>query len=78
MGNENCGNGNDEVIEVAENFTTDPKLLISETEKQENLFFNLADEKPNATSVNKNTKVVPLLGHLPPLNLRKDGGATVN
>ena len=68
----------DEVIKVAENFAIDTKLLISETEKQENLLFNLADEKPNATSVNKNTKVVPLLGHLPPLNLKKDGGTIVN
>lgn len=51
----NCGNGNDEVMKVAEEFTTDAELLITETEEQENLFFNLADEKANATSVNENS-----------------------
>ena len=51
----NCGNGNDEVMKVAEEFTTDAELLITETEEQENLFFNLADEKVNATSVNENS-----------------------
>lgn len=50
----NCGNGNDEVMKVAEEFTTDAELLITETEEQENLFFNLADEKANVTSVNEN------------------------
>ena len=30
----NCDNYNDEVMEVVEDFTTDPKLLISETEGQ--------------------------------------------
>ena len=50
----NCGNGNDEVMKVAEEFTTDAELLITETEEQENLFFNLADEKANVTSVNDN------------------------
>lgn len=51
----NCGNGNDEVMKVAEEFTTDVELLIRETEEQENLFFNLVDEKANATSVNENS-----------------------
>ena len=51
----NCGNGNDEVMKVAEEFTTDAELLITETEEQENLFFNLADEKANATSLNENS-----------------------
>ena len=77
-GSANCGNGNDEVMEVAEDFITDPKLLISKIEEQENLFFNLSDEKANATSVNENTKVAPLLGRLPPLNLKKDGGIIAN
>lgn len=70
----NCDNDNDEVMEVVEDFTTDPKLLISETEGQENSFFNLPDEKANVTSVNENKKVAPLLGRLPPLNLKKAGG----
>lgn len=73
----NCGNGNDEVMELAEDFTTD-QLLISETEEQESLFFNLADEKANATSLNENTKVAPLLGCLPPPNLKKDGDIIAN
>ena len=77
-GSANGGNGNDEVMEVVEDFITDPKLLISELEEQENLFFNLPDEKANATSVNENTKVAPLLGRLPPLNLKKDGGIIAN
>ena len=51
----NCGNGNDEVMKVAEEFTTDAELLITETEEQENLFFNLAYEKANATSLNENS-----------------------
>ena len=51
----NCGNGNDEVMKVAEEFTTDVELLIRETEEQENLFFNLVDEKANVTSVNENS-----------------------
>ena len=51
----NCGNGNDEVMKVGEEFTTDAELLITETKEQENLFFNLADEKANATSVNENS-----------------------
>lgn len=42
-------------MKVAEEFTTDAELLITETEEQENLFFNLADEKVNATSVNENS-----------------------
>lgn len=70
----NCDNDNDEVMEVVEDFTTDPKLLISETEGQENSFFNLPDEKANVTSVNENKKVAPLLGRLPSLNLKKAGG----
>lgn len=73
----NCGNGNDEVMELAEDFTT-YQLLIGETEEQENLFFNLANEKANATSANENTKVAPLLGRLPPLNLKKDGDIIAN
>ena len=80
---ENCGNGNDEAMKVTEDFSTDPKLLIieliSETEEQENLFFNLADaEKANAASVNENTNVRPLVGHLPPLNLKKNESIIAN
>ena len=67
-GSVNCIDDNDELMIVSEDCSADPQLLINETKEQ------IPDEKANYLSENETLKTTSLLLHLPPLNLKNDGG----
>ena len=64
----NCAKNIDELMTVSEYCSASPQLLINETKEL------IADQKANLLSENENLKTIPLLLHLPPLNLKNDGG----
>lgn len=64
----NCAKNIDELMAVSEYCSASPQLLINETKEL------IADQKANLLSENENLKTIPLLLHLPPLNLKNDGG----